>query len=175
MITYTIEENRPISEEEFLKGRYIANEQFECDKDIEQIATWMVDYKLVTETIPECINFIKKDNKIIGYSFFLPSNEKDMIDFLENKINERELFNRIKEKNEWENSNCVYLCAVQIDENQRRNGLAFEAVIKHIEFLQKKHPALKKFYYWKYSEGGERLANKISKELNIEIKERKDD
>ena len=48
------------------------------------------------------------ENNVIGSSFFIPTNEKEMNDFLNSKISERELFQKVKKYRNYNNCRFIY-------------------------------------------------------------------
>ena len=74
----------------------ISEEYFGMEKDQNQMPATSENRDWVYKNIPDYVNIMRDNGKIIGYAFMLPCSKKLMEDFLAKKINEAILFEGIK-------------------------------------------------------------------------------
>jgi hypothetical protein len=97
----------------------LAEKFFHTDHDPDQLKINVKNDKRIYAKFPECENVIKYKNKVIGETFVLPCKQHIMKQFLNDTINEAEMFEKIMQEVNYENFDCIYLCAADIDENHR--------------------------------------------------------
>ena len=151
----------------------IVEEYFGTQKDPHQITTSPENRNWIYKNIKYYLNIIKHKDKIIGFSFMLPATKELMDKFISKKISEAELFEKIKISNVPQIPEAIYLCSAVIKKEFRGKGLATQASIKLInKFIDnsRQKPIL---FYWAWSNEGEKLAIKMAKLTNLELKYRK--
>ncbi len=168
MITHSIEQKDEYTKEEYYLIESLSNKFFYSEPDKEQLPPEEFTFEVAKYTFPGSLNIIKDNNQPIGSSSALPTTKKDMEEFVSKKINERKLWNRIKQL-KWEEADCIYLCATFILPKYRQKGIATESRYIQITTLQKTHPNLKYLFAWAYSKEGKLLINKISEKLQQQI------
>ena len=72
------------------------------------------------------------NEKIIGYVLMLPCNKKLMNEFISKEINKSALYENIKKIKINNIPEAIYLCAILIKREFRKQGVATEAVLKSI-------------------------------------------
>lgn len=167
-IDFLMKEN--FSEEDFLKGVNLHVRGFNVKEDSNQIQEEDVSYKKIIDYDCEQECIIKENEKVIGSFYFILTSKKIMDNFLEEKINERDLLNNSRKLI---NFNSIYFCSAIIEEDYRRKGLIFKAtkkLIKHINPLFKEKPSI---FGWTFSESGSNLFKKTAKEFSFEFFEKK--
>ena len=125
----------------------------------------------IFNNLQEALNVIKYQDKVIGFVFFLPCSKKLMKEFISNKINEEELFEKIKSSPR--SFETIYLCAAFIKAEFRKKGLVLEASLKLINQIIKQHKVKPVLFYWPYSEEGRKLALKIIEQTNLKVEIKK--
>ena len=167
MITCSINE-KTFSKEDHDKIVELSEEFFDTEHDENQIPSEEITYKFNTINFPLSLNIIKDGSKVIGQTFILPSKKKDMLDFISGKINERELFYRIKscERN---NFDSLYIVSALIIPEYRNKGIALGALKKHLEVSGKEFDFFPNLFCWIFSKEGEKLIEKLSRELEVKI------
>jgi hypothetical protein len=155
------------SEKDITKTVNLAEGYFHTAKDKTQLRTNKANFTWVYGHYPHCLNVIKSDGKVIGFTLVLPCNKKIMTDFLRNKINERRLLERVKKEITPGNFETLYLCACYVDERFRRKGLAKRGFIGSVKRLGKKD-----LFYWAYSAEGGKLVRRVARELKLRIYKR---
>lgn len=149
----------------------LAEKYFGTRKDPEQMPTDEKASNWILHNIPECVNVIKNNGEIIGFSFIMPCNEELMKQFISKKLNESQLYKEIKKKITYKNFTTIYLCSAFVKPDYRKKGLASKAVMKSIEKIMKnnKIPTL---FFEAYSEDGRKTVEAMAKKLKIQVKER---
>jgi predicted acetyltransferase len=91
--------------------------------------------------------------------------------FLAKEITENEMFEKIKLHVDYNNFDTIYICAMTLDPEYRRKGLASEGLVKSIKKIigtRKIKPIL---FYWKQTEEGGKVCRKVADILKFELKE----
>lgn len=153
----------------------MSEEFFEMEKDPSQMAATKETRDWIYKNVKFISNIIRNNNEIIGYSFMLPCSKKIMNDFIEKRIDEATLINEIKKNKLPTSPEAIYLCSSIIKEEFRGNGIAKIGFIKLINNILKNSNIKPILFYWKYSDEGEKLVNKIAKELDLRLLVRKED
>lgn len=152
----------------------ISEEFFGTHNDASQIPTTQKTRDWIYKNAKDYLNLVRVGDKIIGYAFLLPCNKIFMDEFISKEINEAKLFEKIKNLNTKRIPETIYLCASVIKEEFRGKGLSTTATIKIIRKVTdnlKKKPIL---FFWGYSKNGKKTAKKVSKLINLKLKERKE-
>ena len=150
----------------------IAEDYFGTEKDPNQMETSKENRLWVCEN-QKYVNIVYNNSKIIGFAFMLPCTKYLMDLFISIKINERELFERIKKIKFDKELEVLYLCSTVIKKEFRKKGLATEASLKLINKLTNnldKRPIL---FYENYSKEGETIANKLANKTGLKLLSRK--
>ena len=147
----------------------LAEEYFGTKKDKNQIPTTKETRDWVFKNIQDYVNLIKHNGKIIGFSFAIPTNKKIMNMFLNSKITERELFEKVKTSEIQDIPEAIYLCSAVIKKEYQQKGLAITAFTKTIGNIlssSKEKPVL---FYEPYSIEGDKLAKKIAITTHLKL------
>jgi len=159
---FTREEDSKISE--------LAEEFFDTENDYKQMPMSEITYEVVHDRYPGSLFIIKHIQKIIGFTFLLPTTNKMMQDFLDLTINEKELLTRILEQVTMENCDSLYLVAAFIEPSHRNKGLVISSFTEQIKkFSNWKNMNL---FCWTTTEEWRKMVLKLSKSLAIKIKDR---
>lgn len=174
--TYTFSSDSKALFEDFLTTDAMGEDYFETSEDTEQMKISEENSRWIFENIPEYFNVIKKEGKIVGYSFLMPSTKNIMENFVSGMINEAELFDGIKKMDSefLVRPEAVYLCSFYVDENNRRRGLASIAGIKTISSIASRFNITPTLFAWRYSDEGRLLCRKIAKVMGFDLKFRKE-
>ncbi|HBC71275.1 MAG TPA: hypothetical protein DEA62_02480 [Coxiellaceae bacterium] len=123
---------------------------FKVNEDPGQMQMNQSRYIWIKEKMPECFTVIKYCDKVIGGVFILPCTIEIMNEFIDNKITEEQLADRVyKEGIDQEKMETIYMCAAIVDHAHRRKGLATSALLKSAEVLtQNKIPSA--IFYWPF-------------------------
>lgn len=104
-------------------------------------------------------------DNLMGWLGMVPTTKELMNKFINGEISEREMFNMTEKQNI---SEALYLGGVVVLPEYRRKGLAKELLKEAIRNFRKINPQIILFY-WAFSNEGKKLAEKVSRELHIEI------
>ena len=96
-----------------------------------------------------------------------------MEQFISKKISEAELFEKIKIIKVPKIPEAIYLCSAVIKKELQGRGLATQASIRLINKISKNSKQKPILFYWAWSKNGEKLANKLARLTNLELKFRK--
>lgn len=105
--------------QDMVKADEIAEKFFHTDNDPDQLKINIKNDKRIYAKFRECENVIKYKNQVIGETFILPCTKKIMNEFLENKITEAEMFEKIMKNVTYKNFDCVYLCLADVEPKHR--------------------------------------------------------
>lgn len=173
-ITFSTDTGR-ISREDIDATSKLAEEYFEMEDDPDQIPATSGNRDWVFNNIPECLNVIRNDGEIIGYTFIIPSSRELMERFIDEEITDNEMFEEIKKLKFYDGIDAVYLCASFIKPEFRGRGLAVKGRAKSIKkIIEKRGRDDLVLYFWSYSEEGKKSCLRVAEELGLEIKERKE-
>lgn len=160
-----------INEEDLIESGRVSEEYFRTHEDPGQLQVGEETAKWIYKNM-NYLNLIKYNERVIGYSFAFPANRREMEEFVSGKINEAELFERIKGLSFKGCPEAIYLCASVVKEEFRRKGLAGQGFVKIIDRIigdTEKRPIL---FYWGYSKEGDKLAEKVSRSTGLELRKR---
>jgi len=101
----------------------------------------------------------------IAWSAVLPTSKKDMVDFLDRKLSERDLFEKSIASPSFE---ALYLFVVVVMPDYRKQGLGISLIKHQIKYFQDKYN-IKDFYAWAFSPEGEKLILSLQKDLSMDI------
>lgn len=118
--------------------------------------------KLHPSTLSEQID---KDGPVC-WILMIPTSEKTMELFLNDKISESDILNLSIDKT---NIDSIYLCSALALPEFRNKGIAKQLSIDAIKKMQFTFP-IKTLYTWPFSEAGKNLANSIAVEVNLPLK-----
>ncbi len=171
-ITFSSDDSS-ISREDLNETSKMAEEYFEMEQNSDQIPATDENRDWIFDNIPEYLNIIRNEGKIIGYVFLLPCSKDLMEKFLRKKITEARLFEEIK-KNEFSNNpEAIYLCASVLRKEFRGLGLATRAFLKSIRKITKNGKNKPILFCWIYSSEGEKLVKRIANSTGIELRSRR--
>ncbi len=170
-ITFSTDRGNLTLEENFETARMV-EEFFGMSQDPAQIPATDENIRWMNKNIPDCINVIKSENKLIGETFIIPCNQEIMNDFLTDKINENALFQRVKKEVTYDNFDSIYLCSATIYPEFRKQGLAVEACVKSIKKICAARNLKPILFFDGWSNEGSNLAHKVARLLGLKIKEK---
>ncbi len=146
----------------------LAEEFFEAKSDPDQIA---VDENVIERlrTIhPNTMSEERDENGPIAWILLIPTSKELMMQFIERKINEKDILARTVPGSAYE---AIYLCSALVLPEYRKKGIAERLTVAAIKAIQKEHP-IASLFYWSFSEEGERLARAIARGTNLPLYKR---
>lgn len=171
-ITFSTDTRILTIEDNIATGK-LAEQYFKMEDDPNQIPATMENVRWINKNIPDCVNAIKLDGKLIGFTFIIPCNKLIMDGFLKGEISEKTLFEKVKKSITYDNFDTIYLCSTFVKPEFRRKGLALKAGIKSIRKIMGKRRIKPILFYWGYSKEGKKGVLKLAKVLGLKIKGKK--
>jgi hypothetical protein len=104
----------------------------------------------------------------IVWILLIPTTEAIMNRFLKKEISETQLLDETKPGEKYD---AIYLCSASVLPEYRRKGLAQKVGSEAIHEIMKDHK-IKALFYWSFSPGGQALAEKAAKDLNLPLYKR---
>jgi hypothetical protein len=172
-LAFSINSKKKAKLKEFREACRLAEKYFKVSEDPEQMPADHDSSIWLSKNFPESLNTITLNGKLIGYTFILVCSREDMLDFVSKKINERQLWVRVKKNFDRHNFNAMYVCTVIITPKYRRRGIALMALKEHIARITAFTRKDVRIFYWAWSKEGEKLAQAIKNILKIPIYFRK--
>lgn len=147
----------------------IIDEVFATRSDPDQL---QVDEKIIAklqQIHPATIGELADHNGPLIWCLLIPTTNKVKEDFVAGKISENDLFNQT---HPGEVFDCIYLCSVTTLPEQRGQGKTMQLCLEGIKRIQEDHP-VKSLFVWAFSEGGDKLAESLSKKTGLPLEKRK--
>ena len=117
---------------------------------------------------PNSISEYNDGNGPVCWILCIPTTLDLMNQFIEQKISEKELYELTPLNTKYE---AIYLCSALLMEEFRGKGIAQELCIEAIEGIKKAH-SIKALFFWAFSKEGEKLAEKISRLIDLPLHKR---
>jgi len=156
---------------DFIETAKLAESYFKTKQNKTQIETSRKNSLWAYKKIPNSLNIIRNDRKIIGFVWIIPCSKSLMNKFLRKKISEAKLFKKLQEqKIDEDNFESLYLCSSFIIPEYRRKGLATKAAIKTIRKLTQKRKIKPILFSWPYSKEGKLTILKAKNTINIKLR-----
>ncbi|OGD67386.1 hypothetical protein A2442_02675 [Candidatus Campbellbacteria bacterium RIFOXYC2_FULL_35_25] len=147
------------------KTNKIATDLFGIEEDKTQVKpTLETALKLISI---DKYNFVcfKEGDEVVAWSVVLPTSKKAMDDFLEEKKNEKELFELFLEKPSFE---ALYLAAVIVVPKHQKKGLGLSLMKEQINYFKENH-GINNFFTLILSKEGKRFMENIQKDSAIKV------
>jgi hypothetical protein len=151
----------------------LATEVFDAHNDPEQLDVNEEVIEYLRKVHPACVSELFDGDGPVIWLILIPTTDKLMNDFIEEKISESELLNQTPLNIKYD---ALYLCSVMVLAEFRQKGLAKKIAFQAIKKIRADHP-IKKLFTWNFSEEGSLLAESISKNESLPLfkRERKID
>ncbi len=143
----------------------LASEVFDAHNDPEQLDVSESVIEQLQQLHPACVSEFNEGEGPIIWLILIPTTEKLMHEFIEEKISESELLNQTPLHIKYD---ALYLCSVMVLEEFRRKGLAKKIALEAIKKIRFDHP-IKKIFTWNFSKEGSLLAESISREESLPL------
>lgn len=147
----------------------IAEEYFGTESDPTQIPITLETMQRLLNLGPHTLVFAERDKQPIGWVVTIPTTNELKDQFLKDEITERELFDQSQPKTVPE---VVYLCAAFVLPEYRRQGIAFDLLAEAVARYRYVNPEVN-FFAWIYSAEGQKLVERLSNQLSLEIETKK--
>ncbi|MEK0423561.1 MAG: hypothetical protein RLZ95_1471 [Bacteroidota bacterium] len=117
---------------------------------------------------PDTISEYDDGNGPVCWILCIPTTLQLMNQFVNKEISERELYELTPLNSKYE---AIYMCSALLLEEFRGKGIAQNLAIKAIESIQKDH-SIKSLFFWAFSKEGEKLAEKLSRLMELPLYKR---
>lgn len=146
----------------FQRMLQLADEVFATKNDPHQLDVNQEVIQHLQQIHPATVSEYNDGNGPVAWILLLPTTTELMHQFLEQKISEKELFEKTPLNISYD---ALYLCSAMVLEEYRRKGVAKKLTLEAVEAIRKTNP-IKSLFVWSFSRegdlGAEALANRIS-------------
>lgn len=146
----------------------LIDEVFATRNDPDQIHVTPQQLKKLAEIHPATLSELANENGPLIWILMIPTTKTIMKEFLEEKINEKELLEKTKPGVKYE---CIYLCSATTLPEFRGKGETKKLCINEINEIRKDHP-IKTLFVWPFTKEGENLAKTVAKECGLELRKK---
>lgn len=167
-ISYSSDDGR-LSRKDIDITSEMSEQFFKMKKDPSQMAATIQTRDWIYRNAANCLNVIRNNGEIVGYTFLVPCSKKLMNDFVSKKIDEAKLIGEIEGSKLPAFPESIYLCASIVKEEFRGQGLATIAFTKLISKMISRTPVKPVLFYWQYSNEGGKLAKRVAAETGLEL------
>jgi len=147
----------------------LADKVFAVKNDPDQLDVNEGVIKKLQKIHPLTVSEYRTTDGPAAWILVIPTTKALMEQFLDKKINERELFEKTPVRAEYE---AVYLCSALVLDEYRRKGITRGLTVKAIQGIRKDHP-VKWLFVWPFSKEGDKASEKIAEELQLPLYRRK--
>ena len=148
----------------------IAEEFFQTHEDPDQMEVSDAASEWITKRGKDYFNVIKDGAEVTGFTFSMPCTRENAEDFVTKRINERELFEKIRVMNVKFPPEAIYLCSFFMKEKYRRKGLITMAILKTLNRVTQKLRYTAEVFSWAYTSEGLAAIKKIEKITGIPVR-----
>jgi hypothetical protein len=149
----------------FQRMLQIIDETFKMRDDPGQIQVTPDQQKKLAALHPSTLSELANEDGPLIWVLLIPTTSAIMNLFLQNKISEKELLDKTQVGEKY---NCIYLCSVSTLPEMRGKGQTKAICIKAIKQIAAQH-TIKTLFVWPFSKEGKFLAQKIAKELDMDL------
>lgn len=135
----------------FERMSQLADDVFAVKNDTSQLDVNQEVIERLKRIHPATVSEYDDGNGPLAWVLLIPTTIYLMHQFLENKISEKELFEKTPLDAKYE---ALYLCSAMVLEEYRRKGIAKQLVLNAIESIQKNHH-LKALFVWTFTKEGD--------------------
>jgi hypothetical protein len=144
----------------------LADEVFDVRSDPNQLSVNEEVIKRLEKIHPATVSEYDDGKGPVCWILMFPTTIELMNQFMERKINEKELFELTPLNAKYE---ALYLCSAMVLEEYRKKGIAKKLTLNAIESMCKDHP-LKYLFVWPFSKEGNFLSDKIAEKTGLPLK-----
>ena len=129
----------------------LADEVFATKNDPEQLDVNEKVIEHLQQIHRATVSEYDDGNGPVAWILLLPTTSELMYQFLEQKISEKELYEKTPLNISYD---ALYLCSAMVLEEYRRKGIAKKLTLAAVESIQKIHP-IKSLFVWSFSKEGD--------------------
>jgi GNAT superfamily N-acetyltransferase len=143
----------------------LAEEFFDVRNDPAQISVDRRVMSRLRKIHPSTISEKRTKDGPVAWILVIPTTAIVMRQFIEKRINERELLRKTPLQGTYE---AIYLCSALVLPEYRRKGLARRLLVRAVKAIQKQHQ-ITSLFYWAFSVAGKKLAQSVARETNLPL------
>jgi GNAT superfamily N-acetyltransferase len=143
----------------------LADSVFSVRTDPDQLDVNQEVLEHLEQLHPYCVSEWNEDAGPVCWVLLFPTTTELMHLFLENEINEKQLYERTPLSAKYD---CIYLCSALVLEEFRRKGIASQLSLKAIEEIRKDY-AINSLFAWTYTAEGEIVAKSIASKCKLPL------
>jgi hypothetical protein len=143
----------------------LIDEVFATRNDPDQIQVNQKQMQKLQQIHPDTLTEKADKNGPVIWLLMIPTTNSIMIDFLSGIISEKQLLEKTKAGDRYD---CIYLCSATTLPEYRGKGETRKLCLQAINNIRKEHPVTTLFV-WPFTPQGEKLAESIAKEANLEL------
>jgi hypothetical protein len=160
--------NEPVLPPNLARMLQLVNEVFDTRSDPGQISVDDEEAALLASIHPATLSELANDDGPYVWILLLPTTRPLMLQFLAGDITEKQLLFSTTPGDAYDT---IYLCSALVLPEYRRSGLAMKVTLDAINSIRAQH-AITSLCYWKFSDGGKKLAEAIATQLGLELFEK---
>jgi hypothetical protein len=154
-----------MAQSNFERMMKLADEAFDIRNDPDQLD---VNEKIIARLQQIHPASVSEYEDAVCWIIVIPTTTDLMNQFLENKINEQQLFEMTPIG---ANYYAIYLCSAMVLDEYRGKGIAKKLTVDAINSIRKDHP-IKILFVWAFSKEGEGLAESVAKATGLPLKKK---
>jgi predicted GNAT family acetyltransferase len=143
----------------------LAEDVFAVRNDPDQLDVNQEVIERLKKIHPSSVSEYDEGNGPVAWLLLIPTTNDLMNRFLENKITEKELFERTPLDTDYD---AIYLCSAMVLEEFRRKGITKRMALTAIEEIRKDHP-IKALFVWPFTKEGNLSAGRLSQLTDLPL------
>jgi hypothetical protein len=143
----------------------LVDEVFATKNDPEQLDVNEKVIEHLQQIHPATVSEYDDGNGPVAWILLLPTTSELMYQFLEQKISEKELYEKTPLNISYD---ALYLCSAMVLEEYRRKGIAKKLTLAAVKSIQKIHP-IKSLFVWSFSKEGDLGAESLAKRISLPL------
>lgn len=160
--------NEPVLPPNLARMLQLVSEVFDTRSDPGQISVDDEEAALLASIHPATLSELANDDGPYVWILLLPTTRSLMQQFLAGDITEKQLLFSTTPGDAYDT---IYLCSALVLPEFRRSGLALQVTLDAINSIRTQY-AITALCYWKFSDGGKKLAEAIAAQLGLELFEK---
>jgi GNAT superfamily N-acetyltransferase len=147
----------------------LADEVFATKNDPDQLDVNEEVIEHLQQIHPATVSEYDDGNGPVAWILLLPTTTELMHQFLEQKISEKELYEKTPSNISYD---ALYLCSAMVLAEYRRKGIAKKLTLKAVEAIRKTNP-IKSMFVWSFSKEGDLGAKALAEITSLPLHKRK--
>lgn len=143
----------------------LAEKTFNLKNDSSQLHIGYNEIKTLRSIHVHTVNEYTINNEPVAWLTIIPSNEELMRLFLDDKLNEKELYNYSIKLSDF---NTLYLCSALVLEEYQKKGIISNMAVAAIQSLKTSY-SIKALFAWPFTEAGKKAALSIANKVSLPL------